>query len=80
MQEGLIPLEEFSSTNEKGKKSDSNLLYSDLNPIIWKSEEHMKDLNPRKMDLNLIYKCSYWLKIRQKDLNPQVFGFEFPWR
>ena len=27
-----ISLEEFSSISEKGKKSDSNLLYKDLNP------------------------------------------------
>ena len=51
-----IPFEKLWSTSEREKKPNSNLLYSDSNPRIWKSEEHIKDLNPQKKDSNLIYR------------------------
>ena len=64
-----IPLKIFQVQVRKEVKLDSNLLYSDSNPRIWKCKEHMKDSNPRKMDLNPIYR----LKLKAGD---QVEGFE----
>ena len=51
-----ILFKELSSTSEKGNKPNLNPLYNDSNPGIWRSEEHNKDLNPCKKDLNPIYK------------------------
>ena len=39
--------------------------------MIWRSEEHMKDLNPRKKYLNFIYR----MKLLTED---QAQGFESP--
>ena len=58
-----IPLKNFQVQVKRKKKSGSNSLHSDLSPGLWKFEEHMKDLNPRTMDLNPIYK----MKLKVED-------------
>ena len=58
-----IPLKNIQVQVKNKKKSNLNPLYNDSNPIIWKCEEHMKDLNSRKMDSNSIYR----MKLKAKD-------------
>ena len=66
------PLKSFQVQEMKRMKSDSNPLHSDSNPRIRKCEEHMKDLNPRKMDSNPIYK----MKMKIEEFKSSSYGFE----
>ena len=67
----LIPFEKLSSTNERGKKLDSNL-------GIWRSEEHMKDLNPPKKDSNPIYKMKLLVEDQTKGFESLSYEFKSP--
>ena len=57
-------------------KSDSNPLHSDSNLGIWKCEEHMKDLNPCKMDSNPIYRMKLKVEYQVEGFESSNYGFE----
>ena len=69
-----IPFIDLSSTSEEEKKPDLNPIYSDSNPGIWRCEEHMKDSNTRKMDLNPIQR----MKHQVEGFKSLSYGFESP--
>ena len=60
----------------KRVKKNLNPLHNDLNPWIWSCEEHVRDSNPLKKDLNLISRMKLKVEDQTEGFESSSYGFK----